>query len=79
MRIKTNMEKFLITQKGVAGTTAADTIHHHDENDNVTIVTDESFPLLFHGSAERVYWRMTEGGNADNPTLDVVSEICRIF
>jgi len=38
MRIKTNMEKFLITKKGVAGTTAADTIHHHDENDSVTIV-----------------------------------------
>lgn len=52
------MEKFLITQKRVAGTTAADTIHHHDENDNVTIVTDESFPLLFHRI--NAYYNMKE-------------------
>jgi hypothetical protein len=73
------MEKFLITQKGIPGTTVADNIRHHDENDNVTIVTDESFPLLFHDSTERVYWRMTERGSVDNPTLDVVSNIYRIF
>ncbi|MBL0700856.1 MAG: hypothetical protein JJV92_08245 [Desulfosarcina sp.] len=79
MQIKTNMEKFLITRQGVAETTAVETIHHHDKTESVTIVTDESFSLLFQASAERVYWRMTEGGNADNPTLDVVSEICRIF
>ncbi|MEW6520884.1 MAG: FAD-dependent oxidoreductase [Thermodesulfobacteriota bacterium] len=62
------MKRYLIIGNGVAGTTAAEAIRRHDEQGEITILTDEELPFYF-----RIRLNDYISGDIDQKTLIVRS------